>query len=148
MSPQGRTPDAAQSAPHSVGPLVLQMRDVHVQLGGRPVLRGVNCQFETGWTAIVGPNGAGKTTLLRTLAGLLLPCMLDALVKSLQRPGLDDPPERSRRLIGLLVADDIVFGLTMLPTYAIGCWTAAAMRGPRRNADCFRLGHRRPPHDD
>lgn len=74
--------------------------------------------------------------------------MLDALVKSFQQPGLDDPPERSQRLIGLRVADGIVFGLTMLPTYAIGCWAAAVMRGPRRNADRFPLGHRRPPHDD
>ena len=51
----------------------LGARDVHVQLGGQPVLRGVSCRFEPGWTAIVGPNGAGKSTLLRVLAGLLVP---------------------------------------------------------------------------
>ncbi|HET7772358.1 MAG TPA: ABC transporter ATP-binding protein [Burkholderiaceae bacterium] len=39
--------------------------------GAREVLRGVDLELRTGWTAIVGPNGAGKSTLLRALAGLL-----------------------------------------------------------------------------
>jgi len=45
--------------------------DLHVSLGARSVLHGLNLSFEPGWTAIVGPNGAGKSTLLRALAGLL-----------------------------------------------------------------------------
>lgn len=51
----------------------LEARDVQVRLGGQPVLAGVSCRFDRGWTAIVGPNGAGKSTLLRVLAGLLPP---------------------------------------------------------------------------
>jgi iron complex transport system ATP-binding protein len=53
--------------------MIVSARGVHVRLSGQPVLRGVSCRFEPGWTAIVGPNGAGKSTLLRVLAGLLAP---------------------------------------------------------------------------
>ena len=44
---------------------------LRVELGGKPVLLGVDLDLQPGWTAIVGPNGAGKSTLLRALAGLL-----------------------------------------------------------------------------
>jgi iron complex transport system ATP-binding protein len=53
--------------------LSLRAQNLHVALGGRPVLHGVSLDLVPGWTAIVGPNGAGKSTLLRALAGLL-PC--------------------------------------------------------------------------
>jgi iron complex transport system ATP-binding protein len=50
----------------------LQASDVHVRLGERQVLRGVNVRFRQGcWTSVVGPNGAGKSTLLRALAGVV-----------------------------------------------------------------------------
>lgn len=50
----------------------LQARGLHVRLGGREVLRGIDLALPAGrWTAIVGPNGAGKTTLLKALAQLL-----------------------------------------------------------------------------
>lgn len=52
---------------------VLATHAVHVDLAGRPVLRGASVALRPGWTAIVGPNGAGKSTLLRTLAGLVKP---------------------------------------------------------------------------
>jgi macrolide transport system ATP-binding/permease protein len=48
--------------------------DVHVALGGRPVLAGVDLAAAAGdRVAVVGENGRGKTTLLRVLAGDLLP---------------------------------------------------------------------------
>jgi len=59
------------AAPPEPAVMKLQAHDLHVRLGDRPVLRGVSCTFDTGWTAVVGPNGAGKSTLLRALAGLL-----------------------------------------------------------------------------
>jgi len=52
---------------------MLVLNNIHVDLGGRPVLRGVNATFEPGATvAVVGRNGAGKTTLLRTVMGVAL----------------------------------------------------------------------------
>ncbi|MDO4607447.1 MAG: anchored repeat-type ABC transporter ATP-binding subunit, partial [Bowdeniella nasicola] len=50
----------------------LRLRDVAVDLGGRPVLRDVNLDVSGGrLLAVVGPNGAGKTTLLRAILGLI-----------------------------------------------------------------------------
>jgi iron complex transport system ATP-binding protein len=43
-----------------------------VELGGSPVLRGVDLDVAAGeWVTVIGPNGAGKSTLLRAVAGLL-----------------------------------------------------------------------------
>lgn len=51
---------------------VIELTGVDVDLGTRPVLRGVDLTVEAGETvAVVGPNGAGKTTLLRTILGLV-----------------------------------------------------------------------------
>jgi iron complex transport system ATP-binding protein len=50
----------------------LRGREVHVSLGGREVLHGIDISLIAGhWTSIVGPNGAGKSTLLKALAGVL-----------------------------------------------------------------------------
>lgn len=50
----------------------LAARGLHVALGGREVLHGIDLALAPGrWTAIAGPNGAGKTTLLKAFAHLL-----------------------------------------------------------------------------
>lgn len=52
----------------------MKLEDVHVDLGGCPVLHGITARAEPGCiTGVLGPNAAGKTTLLRTLAGLVRP---------------------------------------------------------------------------
>jgi ABC-type polar amino acid transport system ATPase subunit len=50
---------------------VLQVVDVHLRRGARPILRGVSFEVGEGeLVAIMGPSGAGKTTVLRAIAGL------------------------------------------------------------------------------
>ena len=50
----------------------LNARDIHIHLGRKDVLQGVDFHAEPGQiTAIVGPNGSGKTTLLRAVTGEL-----------------------------------------------------------------------------
>ncbi len=50
---------------------VVEARNVRVNLGGIPILDGVNFQVPAGQlVALIGPNGSGKTTLLRALLGL------------------------------------------------------------------------------
>jgi iron complex transport system ATP-binding protein len=52
----------------------LVARDLHVRLGAKTVLQGVDATFASGQvTAVLGPNGAGKSTLLACLAGLRRP---------------------------------------------------------------------------
>jgi zinc transport system ATP-binding protein len=54
---------------------VLVITDGAVELGGRPVLRGIDLTVVPGQVlAILGANGSGKSTLVRTMMGLVPTC--------------------------------------------------------------------------
>jgi Fe-S cluster assembly ATP-binding protein len=49
---------------------MLDIRNLHVLVGGKPILRGIDLRVARGEVhAIMGPNGSGKSTLARVLAG-------------------------------------------------------------------------------
>ena len=51
---------------------LIETTDVAVELGGRPVLRGIDLTVPEGQVlAVLGANGSGKSTLVRTLLGLV-----------------------------------------------------------------------------
>ncbi|WP_265523160.1 energy-coupling factor ABC transporter ATP-binding protein [Oerskovia flava] len=52
---------------------VVELEDVHVRLGERDVLRGVDLVLREHRVGVVGANGSGKSTLARLLNGLVLP---------------------------------------------------------------------------
>ncbi|UYQ93097.1 heme ABC transporter ATP-binding protein [Chitinophaga horti] len=50
--------------------MMLEVNNLTVELGGRPILRNLSIQAGTGAVCVLmGANGEGKSTLLRTLAG-------------------------------------------------------------------------------
>ncbi len=50
---------------------VLDVTDLHLQRGSRPILAGVSLDVQRSeLVAIMGPSGSGKTTILRAIAGL------------------------------------------------------------------------------
>ncbi len=49
---------------------MLNIVDLHVEAGGREILKGVNLTVKEGETSILfGPNGSGKSTLLASIMG-------------------------------------------------------------------------------
>jgi len=50
---------------------ILELHDVTLDLGGRPILNNLSVDFWEGHVhALIGPNGAGKSTLANTIMGL------------------------------------------------------------------------------
>ena len=50
---------------------VLEIKDLHVEIEGKEILKGVNLTLKTGEiAAIMGPNGTGKSTYLQRSWGI------------------------------------------------------------------------------
>jgi len=50
---------------------ILELHDVTLELGGKPILNNLSVDFWEGHVhALIGPNGAGKSTLANTIMGL------------------------------------------------------------------------------
>jgi phospholipid/cholesterol/gamma-HCH transport system ATP-binding protein len=61
--------------------VVVDVRDVHYAVGGRPIFSGLDLQIRRSRiTAVMGPSGTGKTTLLRLITGQIQPDQGQVLV--------------------------------------------------------------------
>jgi iron complex transport system ATP-binding protein len=79
---------------------VIELRGVTVELGGRPVIDGVDAVVADGeWLALIGPNGAGKTTLLRAIARLV---PFAGEIRLDDRPSTDLPRGELARLVAVV----------------------------------------------
>jgi branched-chain amino acid transport system ATP-binding protein len=61
-------------AARGAGRVLFACEDIHIRLGGRPILQGISLGVDKGEIlGVVGPNGAGKTTLLEIFSGRYAP---------------------------------------------------------------------------
>lgn len=110
-------PSSADPARGAAPPL--RARGVSVRLQRHEVLRGIDADFDTGWTAIVGPNGAGKSTLLRALAGLQ-PLSAGTVTLGDQDVHRLPPGRRARALAWLPQAAEVSGELNVRETVELG----------------------------
>ncbi|MEN9418805.1 MAG: hypothetical protein RI988_2425 [Pseudomonadota bacterium] len=83
---------------------LLQVEDLWLRAGGRPVLREIAFTVARAEVlVIVGPSGSGKSTLLRHLAGLEQPARGRVLLEGEDLHGRDEPSrQRLRRRAGVM----------------------------------------------
>jgi phospholipid/cholesterol/gamma-HCH transport system ATP-binding protein len=73
----------AEDSSFGVAPALpaIELIDIHIALGGAPVLGGLSLAAPRGRiTVLLGPSGVGKTTCLRLITGLLIPDAGDVIV--------------------------------------------------------------------
>jgi len=102
--------------------MILEMHDVHVNLGLSHVLQGVTLSIKPGETVgLFGRNGVGKTTIVKTIAGWHKPSrgkilFQDQAIEALPpneitRQGMGLVPEDRRIFPGLSVEGNLKLGL-------------------------------------
>ena len=120
---------------------VLELRDITVERGGRPVVKDVSISVPAGEvTALLGPNGAGKSSLVLAIGGVLKPrpgsVSLEGTELAGRRPeriraaGVAIVPEGRRLLPDLTVEDNLT-----VATYALS--KQAAAEGRARALELF-----------
>jgi energy-coupling factor transport system ATP-binding protein len=119
------TPGAPEPRPieadEDARPPRLAFTGVHVKLGEREVLRGLDTSLAPrGVVAVLGPNGSGKTTMFRVAMGLLRPARGSVIVDG--SPALDRSVAQLARVFGYVfqspsqmlfsrtVREELVFG--------------------------------------
>jgi Fe-S cluster assembly ATP-binding protein len=111
---------------------VLEIRDLHVSVSGKAILKGVDLTVQQGEThALMGPNGTGKSTLAYTLMGHPNYEITQGqlLFKGRDLVGLE-PDERSR--LGLFLAFQYPVAI---PGVSVANFLRSAINARRRALD-------------
>jgi branched-chain amino acid transport system ATP-binding protein len=105
---------------------MLNVRQLHVSRGGKPVVHGVDLDVAAGEiVALLGPNGAGKSSIVLALAGAIPRAKGDVLIggralaglsaDAVRRAGLAIVPEGHHVLGALSVHDNLRAAALLLP---------------------------------
>jgi ATP-binding cassette subfamily B protein len=86
----------------------IEVKDLHLDLGGRNVLKGINFSIKPGTrTAILGPTGAGKSQLFSLLIGLTQPTSGDIYIDHVALHDWDKGNLLNQ--VGIVFQDSLVF---------------------------------------
>ena len=114
----------------------LSVKNLHVQHGNTPVLRGVTFHANVGEVcAVMGVSGAGKTTVLRSIAALQAFTSGSITIDGVSlKPGAVPPESQLRELrrrVGVVFQSNALFehlsaldNVSLAPIHALG-WTQA-----------------------
>lgn len=110
----------------------IQYQDIHVRLGGKEILRGVDLENREGClTGIIGPNGCGKSTLIKTTFGITTPSQGEILVDG--KPVSSYKPRQLASMIGYVGQDMAsVFDFTVQEVVTMGLYARADHSCPDR----------------
>jgi lipopolysaccharide export system ATP-binding protein len=98
---------------------VLEIKDLHVSIGDKEILKGVNLKTGPGEVhAIMGPNGSGKSSCFYSIAGLVNSDMGSVIIDGRDathlpmyrraRLGIGYLPQEMSIFRGMTVADNIL----------------------------------------
>lgn len=126
---------------------MIEIRNLHKALGGKPVLRGVDLVVPEGATyAVIGGSGAGKSVLLKHIVRLMQPDAGEIFVDGEYVGGLDRPGLfRLRAKVGYVFQGAALFdSMTVAENIAMGKTTpdGRPVSGPPDSeevARCLRL---------
>jgi Fe-S cluster assembly ATP-binding protein len=110
----------------------LEIRNLHVSVAGKPILKGVDLVVNQGEThALMGPNGTGKSTLAYTLMGHPQYEVTDGEIVFKGKNLVDlEPDERSR--LGLFLAFQYPVAI---PGVSVANFLRTALNSRRRGAE-------------
>ncbi len=113
----------------------IEFHDLRVDLGGHPVLTGIDLRIRPGRvTALIGPNGSGKSTLLRTVFGARRPTSGRVTVEGTDVAAI--PPRKLARTVAVMLQDaPSEFDLTVHETVMVGRAPHQAAFSPERAVD-------------
>jgi branched-chain amino acid transport system ATP-binding protein len=119
---------------------MLDVRGLHVDIGGSAILRGVSFEVKPGeLVCIVGRNGAGKTTSFRSIMGFRKPSAGTIHFEGRDLLGLR-PYQIARLGVGFAPEESEVFGeLTVAENIAMPTWTARSENSAEAIAEAYKL---------
>ncbi|MFL6278476.1 MAG: ATP-binding cassette domain-containing protein, partial [Vicinamibacterales bacterium] len=133
---------------------ILEVRDLRLSRGDRPILCGITFSLSRGGVAaLMGPSGSGKTTVLRAIAGLERfdagTIVLDGLTLNAGARNSTDVVRKLRRQVGLVFQFHHLFehlstlrNITLAPMHVLGVPASAAERRARELLEALGVQHR------